>query len=83
MNGLNIIFKIKESNFFENKILSKRDKIDIDKKKKEPHDTKKSKYFIRHNDDDDDHDDDDDAIRPLCIRLPDIIGNVKCFNSVF
>ena len=31
MNGLNIIFKIKESNFFENKILSKRDKIDIDK----------------------------------------------------
>ena len=31
MNGLNIIFKIKESNFFENKTLSKRDKIDIDK----------------------------------------------------
>ena len=31
------------------------------------------KYFIRYND--------DDAIRPLCIKLPQMIGYVKCFDS--
>ena len=31
------------------------------------------KYFIRYND--------DDVIRPLCIKLSQIIGYVKCFDS--
>ena len=31
------------------------------------------KYFIGYND--------DDVIRPLCIRLPQMIGYVKCFDS--
>ena len=32
------------------------------------------KYFIGYNDD-------DDVIRPLCIRLTQMIGYVKCFDS--
>ena len=32
------------------------------------------KYFIGCNDD-------DDVIRPLCIKLPQMIGYVKCFDS--
>ena len=32
------------------------------------------KYFSRYNDD-------DDVIRPLCIKLSQIIGYVKCFDS--
>ena len=31
------------------------------------------KYFIGYND--------DDVIRPLCIKLPQMIGYVKCFDS--
>ena len=31
--------------------------------------------------DDDDDDDDDDVIKPLCIKLPQMIGYVKCFES--
>ena len=42
--------------------------------KKESYDTKNSlKYFIGYND--------DDVIRPLCIRLPQMIGYVQCFDS--
>ena len=33
-----------------------------------------SKYFIKYNDD-------DDFIRPLCIKLPQMIGCVKLFDS--
>ena len=41
---------------------------------KESNDTKDSlKYFIGYND--------DDVIRPLCIKLPQMIGYVKNFNS--
>ena len=40
---------------------------------------KSIKYFIGYNDDDDD--DDDDVIRPVCIKLPQMIGYVKCFDS--
>ena len=47
--------------------------------KKEPYGKKRSfKYFIGYNDDDDD---DDDVIRPLCIKLPQMIGYVKHFDS--
>ena len=42
--------------------------------KKEPYGTNKSiKYFIGYND--------DDIIRPLCIKLLQMIGHVKCFDS--
>ena len=42
--------------------------------KKEPYGTNKSmKYFIGYND--------NDVIRSLCIKLPQMIGYVKCFDS--
>ena len=42
--------------------------------KKEPYGTKKSvKDFFGY--------DDNDVIRPLCIKLPQMIGYVKCFDS--
>ena len=51
--------------------------IDVNKilvSKKESHGTKNSlKYFIGY--------DDDDVIRPLCIKLPQIIDYVKHFHS--
>ena len=51
--------------------------LDVNKilvSKKESYSTKKSiKYFIRYND--------DDVIRPLCIKLPQMIGYVKHFHS--
>ena len=41
---------------------------------KEPYGTKKSiKYFIRY--------DDNDVIRSLCMKLPQMIGYIKCFHS--
>ena len=41
--------------------------------KKEPYGTNNGiKYFIEYN---------DDVIRPLCIKLPQMIGYVKCFDS--
>ena len=51
--------------------------LDVNKilvSKKESYGTKNSlKYFIGYND--------DDAIRPLCIKLPQMIGYVKHFDS--
>ena len=59
MSGKNILFndeKIKTSNFYKNKKLSKIDDIDVNKilvSKKESYGTKKSlKYFIGYNGDD-------------------------------
>ena len=53
--------------------------MDIDKilvSKIEPYGTNKSiKYFNGYNEDD------NDTIRPLCIKLPEMIGCVKCFDS--
>ena len=41
--------------------------------KKEPYGTNNGiKYLIEYN---------DDVIRPLCIKLPQMIGYVKCFDS--
>ena len=80
MNGKNIIFddkNIKKSNFYKNKKLFSIYDIEVDKiliSKKESYGKKSSfKYFLGYND--------DDVIRPLCIKLPQMIGYVKHFNS--
>ena len=66
-----------KSNFYQNKKPFKIDDIDIDKisfLKKESYGKKNLlKYFIGYND--------DDVIRPLCVRFPQIIGYVKCFDN--
>ena len=80
MSGKSINFgekRINKSNFYKNKKLFKIEDIDIHKilvSKKESYGTKNSlKYLIGYND--------DDAIRPLFIKLPQMIGYVKHFDS--
>ena len=79
MGGKSINFgdrKINKSNFYKNKKLFKIDGKDIDKilvKKNHMVQKNSLKYFIGYND--------DDVIRPLCIRLPQMIGYVTCFDS--
>ena len=80
MSGKNIIFnneKLNKSKFYKNKKLSKIDDINVHKiliSKKNAYGKKSSfKCFIGYND--------DDVIRPLCIKLPQMIGYVKCFES--
>ena len=80
MSGKNIIFdnkKIYKCNFYKNKKLFQTDDINVNKKlisKKETYGKKSSfKYFIGCNG--------DDVIKPLCIKLPQVIGYVKCFDS--
>ena len=69
--------KVRKSNFYKNKKLSKIDEFDVDKlfvSKKESYGRKSSfKYFIGYND--------DDLIRPSCIKLSQMIRYVKCFDS--
>ena len=69
--------KIKKSNFYKNKKVTKIDDIDVNKtlvSKEEPYRTKNSfKYFIGYND--------SDIIRPLCIKLPQMIGYVRKFEG--
>ena len=69
MSGKSINF---EDNFYKNKKLFKIEDIDITNilvSKKESYGTKNSlKYFIGYND--------NDVIRPLCIKLPQMIGYV-------
>ena len=79
MIGKNIIFddkKISKKNFYKNKNLFNLYDIDVDKillSKKEPYGRKSSfKYFLGYN---------DDAIRPFCLKLPQMIGYVKNFDS--
>ena len=71
--------KINESNFKKNKKRFNIHDLDLIKilvSKKESYGTKKLlKYFIGYND--------DDAITPLCIKLPQMIGYVKNFDSNF
>ena len=76
MSGKNVHFgdkKIKKSNFYKNKKVIKIDDIDVNKilvSKEEPYGSKNSfKYFIGYND--------NDVIRPLCIKLPQMIGYVR------
>ena len=80
MSGKNINFddkKIKKSDFYKNKKISKIDDIDVNNiliSKKEPYETKNSfKYFTGYND--------NDIIRPLCINLPQINGYARKFNE--
>ena len=78
MSGKSINFddkKINKSNFYINKKLFDIHDLDVNKilvSEKESYGTKNSlKYFIGYND--------DDVIRPLCIKLPQMIGYVKKF----
>ena len=80
MSGKSINFgdkKINNSTFYKNKKLFNTHDLDVNKilvSKKESYGAKNSlKYFIGYND--------DDAIRPLCIKLPQMIGYVKHFDS--
>ena len=83
MSGKNISLgnKAKKSDFWKSKKVFTIDDVDVDKilvSKKEPYGTNKSiKYFIGYNDDDDV----DDVIRPIFIKLLQMIGCVKCFDS--
>ena len=67
------IKKVNKSNFYKNKKLFNIHDLDADKvlvSKKDSCGTKNSlKYFIGYND--------DDVLRPLSIKLPQIIGYVK------
>ena len=80
MSGESIIFddeKIKKSNFHKNNKLVKIDDIDVDKilvTKKESCGTNTSfKYFIGYSD--------NDGIKPLCIKLSEMVGYVQHFES--
>ena len=80
MSGKNVNFgdkKIKRSDFYKNKKVIKIDDIVVNKilvSKKEPYGSKNySKYFIEYSD--------DDVIRRLCIKLPQMIGYVRSFES--
>ena len=83
MSGKNISLgnKAKKSDFWKSKKVFTIDDVDVDKilvSKREPYGTNKSiKYFIGYNDDDDV----DDVIRPIFIKLLQMIGCVKCFDS--
>ena len=79
MCGKNIIFedkKVKERDFYKNKKVIRINDIDANKilvSKKEPCGTNKSiKYFNGYN---------DDVVKPLCIKLPQMIRYVKCLDS--
>ena len=80
MSGENIIFddkKINKSNFYKYKKVFNMYGIEVDKilfSKKDPYGKKSSfKYFLGYND--------DDLIRPFCIKLPQMTGYVKHFDS--
>ena len=80
MSAKRIIFqdkKINKSNFYKNKKLFNLLDLDINNilvSKKESYGTKNSpKYFTGYND--------DDIIKPLCIKLSQMIGYVKHFDS--
>ena len=80
MSGNNIIFddkKNKKINFYKNKKLTQMENVDVKKiivSTKIPCRTKNScKYLIEYNDDAD--------IRPLHIKLPQMIGCAKYFGT--
>ena len=80
MSGKNINVnnkKIKKRAIYKNRKVNSIDDIDVNKilvSKKEPYSTKNSfKYFIGYND--------NDAIRPLCVRLPQMTGYAKKFDE--
>ena len=69
--------KINKSNLYKNKNLFNIHDLDVNKilvSKNESYSTKNSfKYLIGYND--------DDVVRPLCIKLLQMIGYVKNFDS--
>ena len=69
--------KINKSTFYKNKKLFNIHDLDVNRilvSKKESYGTKNSpKYLIGYND--------DDVVRPLCMKLPQMIGYVKHFDS--
>ena len=80
MNGKNINVnnkKIKKREIYKNRKVNSIDDIDVNKilfSKKEQYSTKNSfKYFIGYND--------NVAIRPLCVRLPQMTGYAKKFDE--
>ena len=80
MSGKNINFndkKIRKSTFYKNKKINNIEDIDVNNilvSKKEAYGNKNSfKYFIRYND--------NDIIRPLYIRLPQMIGYARKFDE--
>ena len=80
MSGKNVNFgdkKIKTSDFYKNKKVIKMNDIDVNKilvSKEEPYGSKNLfKYFIGYND--------NDVIKPLSIKLPQMIGYVRSFES--
>ena len=80
MSGKNINFddkKIRKSDFYKNKRITKIDDIDVNNilvSKKEAYGNKNSfKYFIGYND--------NDVIRPLCVRLPQMTGYTRKFDE--
>ena len=80
MSGKNINVnnkKIKKREIYKNRKVNSIDDIDVNKilvSKREQCSTKNSfKYFIGYND--------DDAIRPLCVRLPQMTGYAKKFDE--
>ena len=80
MSGKNINFndkKIKKSDFYKNKKITKIEDIDTNEilaSKRESYDTKNSfKYFIGHYD--------NDVIRPFCVKLPQMTGYASKFNE--
>ena len=80
MSGKSINFdnkNIKKGDFYKNKKLFKIEDIDVNKifvSKKESYGTKNAiKYFIGYSD--------NNEIKPLCIRLPQIIGYAKYFDG--
>ena len=80
MSGKNINFddkKIRKSDFYKNEKINNIEDIDINNilvSKKESYGNKNSlKYFIGYND--------NDIIRPLCIRLPQMIRYARKFDE--
>ena len=80
MSGKSINFdnkNIKKSDFYKNKKLLKKDDIDVNKifvSKKEPYGTKNAiKYFIGYIG--------NNEIKPICIRLSQMIGYAKYFDD--
>ena len=80
MSGKNINFddkKIKRSEFYKNKKVTRIDDTDVNKilvSKKEPYGTENSfKYFVGYND--------NDVIRPLRVRLPQMTGYARRFDE--
>ena len=65
--------KISKSNFYENKKIIKINDLDVHKilvcKRKSYGKKNSLKYFIGYND--------DDVIRPLCIKVPQMIGYIE------